>query len=40
MDKDLSNEEIEKRLKEFQDWINEQEDMPKNFGKFKNINIS
>jgi hypothetical protein len=40
MDKDLSNEEIEKRLKEFQDWINEQEDMPKNFGKFKNINFS
>lgn len=34
MDKDLSNDEIEKKLIEFQDLINQHSDMPKNFGKF------
>lgn len=37
MDKDLSNEEIEKRLKEFQDWIHEQQDIPKNFGNLESL---
>lgn len=32
MDKELSNEEIEKKLKEFQDWIKDQPDMPNEFG--------
>lgn len=35
MDKDLSNKEIENKLRDFQDWINEQEDIPKKFGKYK-----
>lgn len=33
MDKDLSNEKVDKKLKEFQDLINEQLDLPKSFGK-------
>lgn len=37
MEKDLSNEEIESKLKEFQEWINEQEDLPKNFGNLENL---
>lgn len=33
MDNDLTQDEIEAKLKEFQKWINEQPDMPKKFGE-------